>query len=99
MEKKKRGRPMSSADVKVTPEFRDNPDLEKLGRALIAVAISIAQKKAAEENAAKEGSQGDNPHDLIAPPMGMDIYSPINSAWSGGGSDRQRAVRRSGTHK
>ena len=51
---------MSSADVKVTPEFRDNPDLEKLGRALIAVAISIAQKKAAEENAAKEGSQGDD---------------------------------------
>ena len=60
MEKKKRGRPMFSDDVKVTPEFRDNPDIEKLGRALIAVAISIAQKKMAEENAAKEGSQGDN---------------------------------------
>ena len=60
MEKRKRGRPMASHDVKVTPEFRDNPDLEKLGRALIAVAISIAQKKMAEENAAKEGSQGDD---------------------------------------
>lgn len=60
MEKKKRGRPMFSDDVKVTPEFRDNPDIEKLGRALIAVAISIAQKKMAEENAAKEGSQGDD---------------------------------------
>ena len=59
MEKKKRGRPMFSDDVKVTPEFRDNPDIEKLGRALIAVAISIAQKKEAEEKAAKEGSQGD----------------------------------------
>ena len=58
MDKKKRGRPMSSDDVKVTPEFRENPDIEKLGRALIAVAISIAQKKAEEEQAAKEGSQG-----------------------------------------
>jgi hypothetical protein len=51
---------MTSHDVKITPEFRDNPDLEKLGRALIAVAISIAQKKEAEEKAAKEGSQGDD---------------------------------------
>lgn len=59
MEKKKRGRPMASHDVKVTPEFRENPDIEKLGRALVAVAISIAQKKEAEEKAAKEGSQGD----------------------------------------
>lgn len=59
MDKQKRGRPTVSHDVKVTPEFRDNPDIEKLGRALIAVAISIAQKKEAEEKAAKEGSQGD----------------------------------------
>lgn len=59
MEKKKRGRPMASHDVKVTPEFRENPDIEKLGRALVAVAISIARKKEAEEKAAKEGSQGD----------------------------------------
>lgn len=57
---KKRGRPMASHDVKVTPEFRENPDIEKLGRALIAVALSIAQKKEAEEKAAKEGSQGDD---------------------------------------
>lgn len=60
MDKQKRGRPMASHEVKVTPEFRDNPDIEKLGRALIAVAISIAQKKEAEEKAAREGSQGDN---------------------------------------
>ncbi len=50
-EKKKRGRPMASRNVKVTPEFRENPDIELLGRALIAVAISIAQKKEAEEAA------------------------------------------------
>lgn len=56
---KKRGRPMASHNVKITPEFRENPDIEKLGRALVAVAISIAQKKEAEEKAAKEGSQGD----------------------------------------
>ena len=60
MLEKKRGRPMTSNNVKVTPEFRDNPDIEKLGRALIAVAISIAQTKEAEEKAAKEGSQGDS---------------------------------------
>lgn len=60
MDKKKRGRPMASHNVKVTPEFRENPDIEKLGRALIAVALSIAQKKEAEEKAAKEGSQGDD---------------------------------------
>lgn len=57
---KKRGRPMDSHNVKITPEFRENPDIEKLGRALVAVAISIAQKKEAEEKAAKEGSQGDS---------------------------------------
>lgn len=56
---KKRGRPMDSHNVKITPEFRENPDIEKLGRALVAVAISIAQKKEAEEKATKEGSQGD----------------------------------------
>lgn len=60
MRNNRRGRPMTSHDVKIPPEFRDNPDLEKLGRALIAVAISIAQKKEAEEKAAKEGSQGDD---------------------------------------
>ena len=53
MEKRKRGRPASSRDVKITPEFRENPDVEKLARALIAVAISIAQKKEAEEKAAQ----------------------------------------------
>lgn len=51
--KPKKGRPMASRDVRVTPEFRDSPDIEKLGRALIAVALSIAQKKEAEEQAAK----------------------------------------------
>lgn len=59
MEKRKRGRPMTSRDVKITPEFRENPDIEKLGRALIAVAIRIAQQKEAEE-AAKKGSQGEH---------------------------------------
>lgn len=60
MDRNRRGRPMSSHNVKVTPEFRDDPDIEKLGRALIAVAISIAQKKEAEEKAVKEGRQGDH---------------------------------------
>lgn len=42
---------MVSRNVRVTPEFRQDPDIEQLGWALIAVAISIAQKKAAEEAA------------------------------------------------
>lgn len=49
MDKKKRGRPTTSRDVEVTPEFRKDPDIEKLGQALIAVAISIARQKEAEE--------------------------------------------------
>ena len=58
---KKRGRPMTSHDVRVTPEFRDNPDIEKLGRALIAAAIHIAeQKKAAEAAQDKPGTEGDS---------------------------------------
>ena len=63
MERQKQGRPMASDRVRITPEFRKNPDIEKLGRALIAVAIQIAQKKKAEEQAAQqepsEGSKGD----------------------------------------
>lgn len=51
---------MASRAVKVTPEFRKDLDVEKLGRALIAVALSIAQKKEAEEKATKEGRQGDD---------------------------------------
>ncbi len=51
LSKKQRGRPQTSHDVRVTPEFRDNPDLDKLGRALIAVAMRIAEQKQAEEDA------------------------------------------------
>lgn len=61
---KKRGRPMASHDVRVTPEFRDNPDIEKLGRALIAVAISITQQKKAEEKATQADSS-DNKGDGV----------------------------------
>lgn len=54
---------MASDRVRIIPEFRKDPDIEKLGRALIAVAVQIAQKKKAEEQAAQqnpgEGSKGD----------------------------------------
>lgn len=59
MGRKKRGRPPASRDVRVTPEFRNNPDIEKLGRALIAVALSIAQKKEATEAADSDSGEGD----------------------------------------
>ena len=42
---KKRGRPAVSRLVRVTPEFREQPDVEKLVRVLLI----IAQKLAAEE--------------------------------------------------
>lgn len=54
MEHPKRRRPIASKDVHITPEFRRDPDIEKLGRALIAVAIRIAEQKQAEEDKAKE---------------------------------------------
>lgn len=36
---------MSSHNVSVTPEFRGMPDIEKLGRVLLSVAISRAKTK------------------------------------------------------
>ncbi len=45
IEKRKRGRPMSSHNVSVTPEFREQPDIEKLGRVLIAIALDNAKRK------------------------------------------------------
>lgn len=54
LNQKKQGRPMASRDVHVTPEFREEPDIEKLGRALIAVAMRIAEQKQAEEDAKKQ---------------------------------------------
>lgn len=44
-EKRKRGRPMSSHNVSVTPEYREMPDIEKLGRVLLSVAVSRSQTK------------------------------------------------------
>ena len=48
-DQQKRGRAIGSNNVRVTPEPRDNPEIEKLGRALIAIAMRIAEKKKAEE--------------------------------------------------
>lgn len=44
-DKRKRGRPLQSGNVQITPEFREKPDIEKLGRALIAIAINNAKTK------------------------------------------------------
>jgi len=57
--KQKRGRPSASHNIRVIPEFRENPDVEKLGRALIAIAKSLAEKKAAEEQSAIRGDKVD----------------------------------------
>ena len=42
MTNKKRGRPMTSHQVRVIPEFRETPDIEKLAQALIGIAVSLA---------------------------------------------------------
>ena len=42
---RKRGRPMTANHVQVVPEFRPEPDIEKLGRALLAIAISSADRQ------------------------------------------------------
>lgn len=55
-EKQTAGRPACSGNVQITPEFRKEPDIEKLARALIAVAQKIAEKKKAEEDAVQEDS-------------------------------------------
>jgi hypothetical protein len=48
MNKHKLGRPIASRSVRVTPEFRDNPDIDKLVRAMIAISKSLAEKKTTE---------------------------------------------------
>lgn len=65
LNQKKQGRPMASRNVRVTPEFRQDPDIEQLGRALIAVAISIAQKKEAEEAAKAAQNSPDKKEDSM----------------------------------
>lgn len=50
-DKEKQERPVDLHNVRVTPEFRDEPDIDKLARALIAVALQIAQEKEAKEQA------------------------------------------------
>ena len=37
----------ASGNVRVIPEFREKPDIEKLARAIIAIAKNNAEKKAA----------------------------------------------------
>ncbi len=61
MSRQGRGRPAASRHVKVTPEFRKDIDIEKLGQVLVAALINIAQKKLEEESstAAKDGKGDD----------------------------------------
>jgi len=48
----RRGRVAASRNVRITPEFREKPDIEKLARALLAIANKTAEK---EKTANKEG--------------------------------------------
>ena len=46
------GRIAASRNVRIAPEFREKPDVEKLARALLAVANKTAEK---EKPANREG--------------------------------------------
>ena len=46
----------SSRNVRVTPEFRDKPDVEKLARALISIAKRSADSKAIENQLLESNS-------------------------------------------
>lgn len=41
----KRGRPASSSDVRLTPHFRNPVDIERLGKALVAIALKTEIEK------------------------------------------------------
>ena len=53
---KKQGRPSGAGNVRIKPEFRTKPDIEKMARALIAVAKKIAEKKMTEERASEDAA-------------------------------------------
>lgn len=50
--KRKRGRPMTAHNVSVTPEFREMPDIEKIGRVLISVAVSRVKPEESNDGVA-----------------------------------------------
>ena len=55
-----RSRTVASRNVRVRPELRKQPDVEKLARALIAIAKNIAEKKSPVESASNgNGGEGD----------------------------------------
>ena len=50
--KKRIGRPIESRTVRVTPEFRKEPDVAKMVHALIAIAEKMVQEKTKKQEAA-----------------------------------------------
>jgi len=45
MKRKARGRPRQTDALHATPVFREKPDIEKLGRAVIALAEELAKQE------------------------------------------------------
>lgn len=68
--KVRKGRPNSSCNIRVAPEFRDALDIEKLGHALIAVALKIAEKKELEADAAEADEDTQDSLSANTPPQG-----------------------------
>ena len=49
MMEQKRDRSVASRNVRVTPEFRENPDIAKLARALLAIAQKLSENEPAKD--------------------------------------------------
>ena len=52
--KSNRGRKAESCNVRIEPIFREEPDIEKLGRALIAMAVHAVNVEMEEKRKAQE---------------------------------------------
>jgi len=53
-QKSNRGRKAESSNVYLRPVFREEPDIEKLGRALIAMAVHAVNVEMEEKRKAQE---------------------------------------------
>ena len=60
MDKQNTNHPSTLHNVRVEPEIRDNPDVEKLGRALIAIANGLPARRLVKEDKPHNYQKWDN---------------------------------------
>ncbi len=54
--KKRKNRPHVQDNIRIVPIFKENPDIEKLGKAVIAMAEELAKRAKAEKEGEHEKS-------------------------------------------